>query len=271
LRTDRDKLLSDVEHDLGVSTSKLSRLENGQGKVALTDIMALISYYGIQGTPLAEQLEGWVRAARQTGWWTSYDEVVGGSLDAHLAYEVDAVVERVYTIPFLPVLLQTPQYAEAVFRDMEHRPPREIRQMLAVRHRRQEALRRRDGLERLQLIAVTHETALHQIVGSPSVMRDQLDALLENSELENVQLRILPFDATPTQAMTCMWAHFQWDESGESDIVHFETPAGFFSLEDPEQVGDYLHAHNELMQASHNEQDSRELIRTVRDKMSRNS
>jgi len=260
LREERGVLLNDVSQDLGISTSKLSRLENAQGRPHPRDIGDLIRYYEIDGTPLAERLEGWVEAAQRPGWWTDYDDVVAGTLDAHLAYEVDAIVERVYTIPFIPVLLQTLDYARAVFRDMEGRPEREIRRLLEIRLRRQEALRRREGLKPLRLVAVTHETALRQIVGSPGIMREQLDALLESSAASNVDLRVLPFTARPTFSMTCMWAYFEYNDSGESDIVHIETHAGFFSLGHAEQVKKYRAAHDALMRASLSRKGSLDLV-----------
>jgi len=269
LREEHGKLLSDVSQDLGISTSKLSRLENAQGKPNPRDVRDLIRYYQVDGTQLAERLEGWAEAAQRPGWWTDYDDLVAGTLDAHLAYEVDAVVERVYTIPFIPVLLQTLDYARAVFRDMEGRPEREIRQLLEIRLRRQEALRRREGQKRLRLVAVTHETALRQVVGSPAVMREQLDALLESSALPNVELRVMPFTAKPTFSMTCMYAYFQYDDSGESDIVHIETHAGFFSLGNADEVKKYRAAHDALMRASLGKEGSAELISSVRDEMAR--
>lgn len=267
LRTDRNKRLSDVSQDLGMSTSKLSRLENAQGLPHPRDIEDLIRYYQIQGTEQAEQLRGWLQAAQRTGWWTNYEDLVAGSLDAHLAYEVDAVVERVYTIPFIPVLLQTLDYARAVYRDMEHRPQKEIRQLLEIRLRRQAALTGRDGLAPLRLVAVTHETALRQVIGSAGVMREQLDALLEQAERPNVDLRVMPFTARPTFSMTCMWAYFQYDDSGESDIVHIETHAGFFSLGEANQVRKYRTAHDDLMSNSLTREDTLDLIRSVRDDM----
>jgi len=269
LREEHGKLLSDVSQDLRISTSKLSRLENAQGRPHPRDISDLIGYYQVEGTPLAGRLEEWVEAAQRPGWWTDYEDVVAGTLDAHLAYEVDAVVERVYTIPFIPVHFQTLDYARAVFRDMERRPEREIRQLLEVRLRRQEALRRREGMKPLRLVAVTHETALRQVVGSPAIMREQLDQLLERSAIPNVELRVMPFTAKPTFSMTCMWAYFQYDDSGESDIVHIETHAGFFSLGDAEEVRKYRAAHDALMKASLGKEGSLELISSVRDEIAR--
>lgn len=265
LREDSDKLLTDVAAELMISTSKLSRLENAQGKPLPRDIRDLIRYYKIEGTPLAGRLEHWVQAAQRPGWWTDFDDDVIEGLDTHLAYETDAAVARVYTVPFVPGLLQTHDYARAVFRDMEHRTDQQIEQLLEVRDKRKEALRSRDGLDPLELIAVTHESTLRQLVGSPEILRDQLDELVTCSAAPNVQLRVLPFTAKPVFSMTCMYAYFEYKDAGESDIVHIETHAGFFSVENPPQVKKYRAAHDALMDASLSEKDSRELICSVRD------
>ena len=51
LREDQGKLLNQVSEDLMISTSKLSRLENAQGKPLRRDIRDLIRYYEIEETP----------------------------------------------------------------------------------------------------------------------------------------------------------------------------------------------------------------------------
>lgn len=268
LREDSGKLLSNVASDLMISTSKLSRLENAQGRPLPRDIRDLIGYYGIQRTPLADRLQQWVNAAQRRGWWTDFDDqVVVEGLDAHLSYEEDATVERTYTLPFVPALLQTEDYARAVFRDMEQRSEDDIRQLLEVRQVRRQALVERSGLPPLELVAVTYESTLRQRVGSPQIMAEQLDELVEQSQAPNVRLHVLPFDAGPVFGMTCMWAYFEYQDVGdlEQDVVHIETPAGFFSIEDPARVADYRKAHNALVEASLNEDDSRSLIRAIRD------
>jgi len=278
LREDSGKNLNKVARDLMISTSKLSRLENAQGRPLPRDIRDLIVYYEIEGTPLAEDLRRWVTDAQSPGWWTDYDDevlspVLGGlGLDEHLAYEVDAAVERIYTLPFVPALLQTEDYARAIFRDMEHRPEEEIDQLVEVRKRRQQALKSRKGLKPLRLVAVTHESSLRRIVGSPETMRDQLDALVERSMTSNVSLHVFPFDARPVFTMTCMYAYFEYQNAElQQDVVHIETPAGYRSVEDPGQVAEYRKAHDALVKASLSEDDTRALISSVRDDMSNES
>jgi transcriptional regulator with XRE-family HTH domain len=284
LRERNQKLLTDVADDLLISTSKLSRLENAQGKPQLRDIRDLIRYYGIEGTSQAEQLRRWVAAADRPVWWADYDDEVVGRLDAHLAYEADATVERAYTLPFLPALLHTAEYARALiqhiephsadyarasFEDTEHSSADKVGEQVDLRMQRQEVLTHRPGLEPLQLVAVTHESALRQSVGSPEILRDQLDALVERSKAPNVSLHILPFSASPVFTMTCMYAYFEYqgDSNLEQDVVHIETHGGFASVEDPDRVADYRKWHDALVNASLDEDHSRNLIRSIRDDM----
>jgi hypothetical protein len=271
-RRESGQSLAEVQEVTLISTSKLSRLENAEGKPRLRDVRDLIRFYGKEGTPQAGRLERWVKAAEVPGWWTSFDDDVlqdRGRLDTHLAYEADAAVERVYTLPFVPVLLATDSYAEAVYREMERRPEDQIGPLMDIRRKRKEALKQREGLDPLKLIAVTHECTLRQIVGSPKVLRDQLDELLDRSHDENISLYVFPFSAKPVFSMTCMYAYFEYQDPQnlEQDLVHIETHAGFWTIDDPAQVTEYRKAHASLIASSLSENDSRALIQSIRDSM----
>ncbi len=264
--------LNEVAEALLISTSKLSRLENAEGKPQLRDVRDLIRHYGKEGTSMATRLERWVKAAEATGWWTGYDNDVlreGLRLDTHLAYEADAAIERVYTLPFVPALLQIDAYTEAIYRDMERRPEDQIPELLQIRSKRKEALKRREGLAPLRLVAVTHECTLRQIVGSPQILRDQLDELLVRSHEENVELHVFPFTAAPAPTMTCMYAYFEYKdpEDLEQDLVQIETQAGFWTIGDPEEVAGYRKSHEDLVASSLSKDDSRALIRNIRDSL----
>jgi hypothetical protein len=177
-------------------------------------------------------------------------------------------------------LLQTVDYSRAIFENMEHRSAdyanasfedtepsskEEVLELVKIRKRRQEVLSQRDGLDPLKLVAVMHESALRQSVGSPEILREQLGALLERSTAPNVSLYVLPFSASPVFTMTCMYAYFEYpgDDSLEQDVVHVETHAGFVSIEDPERVANYRKWHEALVGASLSEDDSRDLISAV--------
>lgn len=263
LREESGQSLQEVAVELMISRSKLSRLENAQGRPIPRDIRDLVRHFHIEGTPEADRLQRWVQEAQRVGWWSNHDVLTGtAGLEAYLAYESDATAERIYTLPFLPALLQTKDYATAVFRDMERRQTEEVDQLVAVRLKRQEALTDRKDLPQLELIAVTHESALRQAVGSPEVMRNQLDVLAERMSMPNVQLYVLPFSAKLVFSMTCMYAYFEYQDA--DNIVHIETHAGFTVIDDPTRVAQYRRTHDGLVQASLNEDDSRALILSIR-------
>ncbi len=266
------KSLTEVAQSTLISTSKLSRLENAEGKPRLRDVRDLIRFYGKQDTQAAARLERWVAAADVTGWWTDFDDEVlqdKGRLDIHLAYEADAAVERVYTIPFVPALLTTDDYAEAIYREMERRPEDQIGPLLDIRHKRKEALKEREGLDPLRLIAVTHESALRQVVGSPKILRDQLDELWARSHEDNVTLYVFPVSAQPVITMTTMYAYFEYQdpEDLEQDLVHIETHAGFWTIDNPARVAGYRRGHDALIDSSLGVDASRDLIRSIRDSL----
>ena len=271
-REESGQNLADVAKTTLISTSKLSRLENAEGKPRLRDVRDLIRFYRKQDTDMAAELERWVTDADVTGWWTDFDDEVlqdRGRLDIHLAYEADAAVERVYTLPFVPALLATDDYAEAVYREMERRPEDQIGPLMDIRHKRQEALKRRERRDPLKLVAVTHESSLRQLVGSPKILRDQLDELLVRSREDNITLHVFPFEAHPVPSMTCMYAYFEYHDPSdlEQDLVRIETHAGFRTIDDPPRVAEYRKAYDTLVNYSLSQEASRDLIRTIRDSL----
>lgn len=265
LREEAGLTLEDLEQALLISKSKLSRLETAQGSPRVRDVRDLIRHYGLEGSVKAEQFMRWLRAANKKEWWHSYLPAIKGGLDLHVAMEAEAAVIRVYTIPVLPVLLQIPDYTRALYQRMEPwHSEEELEKLLEVRHMRRLALDYRDGLPRLKLVAVTHESSIRQMVGDASIMRAQLSHLIERSTLPNVELRVLPFAKTPPFTSTCMWAYFEFDDS-EGDVVHVETHAGFGSIETAEHVERYRGYHDELMRSSLDPDETRQLITAVRD------
>ncbi|MEU5266011.1 helix-turn-helix transcriptional regulator [Amycolatopsis sp. NPDC021455] len=265
LRDESGRTLEEVAAALLISTSKLSRLENAQGSPQARDVRDLIRFYGIEDTQLAERLTRWVRASGRKAWWTDFSQTTATpGLDAHLAYESEATVARIYTIPLLPALLQTPDYARAQY--SSHEPwwsAAEVDQLVDLRERRKHALAERDGLEPLKLVAVTHECAVRQFVGSREIMRAQLDHLVERSTAPNIELRVFPLAHPPLFSMSCMYAYFEFEDELDRDIVHIETHAGFRHIETAETVGYYRGYHDDLVAASLEPDESRALIRRI--------
>ncbi len=96
----------------------------------------------------------------------------------------------------VPGLLQTDEYARAVFEADDHRYDgrargvSEIDQKVAVRMARQSLLTRQPPPE---FVAVLDEAVLRREVGGPDVLRRQLVRLTELSERANVTIQVMPF------------------------------------------------------------------------------
>ncbi|MGH4018915.1 MAG: helix-turn-helix domain-containing protein [Pseudonocardiaceae bacterium] len=267
LRDESDRTLDEVAHTLMISTSKLSRLENAQGSPQARDVRDLAVYYEVAETALGERLMRWAREGRRQGWWADYDEVIhrNESFDTYLAYETEATIARVYTIPYVTGLLQTADYTRALTSAMwRWNTDKEVDRLVQVRLRRQQGLTHREGLPPLELRAILHESCLTQFVGSAEIMRAQLETLLKApSMFPKVDLRVLPASAEPHQMNTCTWSYFMFSDSLDRDVVHLETHAGYRHIESDEQVKRYDRGFEELSRHSLIPEESNDLIRSV--------
>lgn len=98
-----------------------------------------------------------------------------------------------YLPVLVPGLLQTPEYAAAVISGGIYvgLSDQEVTDAVAKRMERQKIL---DHDDPPQLWAVLNEAVLHQVVGSPEIMRGQFEHLLHLIRIRrNVRVQILPF------------------------------------------------------------------------------
>jgi len=266
LREESGRTLDEVAQALMISTSKLSRLENAQGSPQVRDVRDLVVYYGLRDEPLGRRLMTWAREGRQMGWWADYEDLIqwSESFDVYLAYETEAKTSRVYSIPYITGLLQTREYTRELVKAMSPwYTSEEVERFVQLRMRRQDGLSHREGRPPLELRTIIHEVSLSQLVGSPEIMRDQLDALLTApSKYPKVDLRILPARAEPHLMNTCTWSYFVFEEL-DRDVVHLETHAGFRYIEDIETIKRYGRAFSDMSERSLDPEESAKLIHSM--------
>ncbi|MFF8437418.1 DUF5753 domain-containing protein [Streptomyces bacillaris] len=130
---------------------------------------------------------------RGRGWWEDYrTDLTSGAMDL-AELEHHAVGIRAVLIMYMPGLLQTEDYARAVFAEAVPRLP-EARRRRQLSHR----LKRRDVLDREnppECTFLVHEAALRMVYGDSKIARRQLEHLLRESERDNVTVRVVPFAA----------------------------------------------------------------------------
>lgn len=249
--------LEAVAQELGWSTSKVSRIELAKIAVTPTDVRALLGVLDV----MSDEVETLVSLAgedRQPGWWRQYAEVLPSWFEGYLSLESEAVRLLAYESEVVPGLLQTEQYAAEILR---HSPftqlPDEAARAAELRRARQVRLVDPDPI---QLDVVVNEGALRRIVGGPEVMIGQLTRLIETTELPNVALRVLPFDAGAHPGIDGSFTVLEFSDPSEPRIVYLDRMTDSEYLDGLRDVAAYRHAHKRLAASALSPDDSREMI-----------
>ena len=263
------RTLDDVADETLISTSKLSRLENGQGVPQPRDIRDLINFYGADRAT-AERIRRWAAEGRHQAWWKEYSDVIRESLDPFLDYESGASLIRTYVPMVLPGLLQTEAYATRLLTTLHPQWTAEhVAKLVQVRLRRQEILIA--GSDATRLLAVVDEAAVRRALAmdSSADAREQLEHLSEMSKRRNVSVRILPLTAGLHAGMDGRFAVFQFSDDIDRDVVHIETLGGDRYLEEPSSVLEYIRLFDAVTQRSLDNPESRDLLTRLVDSLPR--
>jgi transcriptional regulator with XRE-family HTH domain len=118
----------------------------------------------------------------------------------YVLVEAEAITVQWYEPLLIPGLLQTKEYAwELISNDCPPLDEETVEERVAARLKRQGKL---TGKPPAHCTFVMHEAALRAVVGNRSVMRRQLEHLLEVGKLRNLTLQVLPFALAPTVALS---------------------------------------------------------------------
>ncbi|WP_328427411.1 helix-turn-helix domain-containing protein [Streptomyces sp. NBC_00443] len=264
LREESSLTCSQVGKELDWSSSKVSRMETGQGRVQPSDVDALCRLYGT-AAELRELLKSLAKESKTKGWWHAHSNAIPAWFSVYVGLEQAVADLRTYQAEFIPGLLQTGEYASELSRAWVDHTPEVIERMVEVRMRRQELL---TGESAPDLWAVIHESALRHTVGSREGMTRQLERMLEMQKLKNVIVQILPFDAGayPT---TGSFTVLGFPEQEDPDVVYREGLTDSVYLEEPNDVALYTKAFDHLRALALSPQRSALLITRLMEENSR--
>ncbi|MGW6924051.1 helix-turn-helix domain-containing protein [Streptomyces sp. NPDC054950] len=176
---------------LGVSNVQISQIESGVTGVSEERLRRLASHYDCTDGEFIDALA--VMATDRTrGWWEEYRGLLPASFLDLSELEHHARTQANVAVLFVPGLLQTEEYARAVF---SNRIPELSSDELELRV--QHRLARRVVIERAAPIgfeAVIHEAALRIRVSDRGASLAQLTRILELSEEDHISVRVIPFD-----------------------------------------------------------------------------
>lgn len=243
--------------ELGWSPSKVSRIEAAKTMPSADDIKAMGQLYRT-GEEKLDELFGLLRDADQRGWWEDYEDALPEEYTRFLGLEAEAIVQRSWEPQVVTGLLQTEEYAREVIlatRGITRITHSGVRSRVEARLDRQQRVLRRPDPPEFQV--VLDESALMRRFGEPSVMRAQMEHLLESSLLPNISLRVLPLDSLHP-VNTGAYIHLKF--AGFDDVVYLEHLYSAHFVEDLERVAGYEAAFDHLRSEALDEDESRVLI-----------
>ncbi|MFE1796193.1 helix-turn-helix transcriptional regulator [Streptomyces sp. NPDC059517] len=236
---------------LGVSPAQITHIESGLAGVSEKRLRRLASHYACTDTEFIDALVA-MATDRTQGWWEEYRGLLPTPFLDLAELEHHAGFQRHVAILYVPGLLQTEDYARAVFSSrLPELTDEEVE--LRIRHRmaRQEI--------RIPYEVVLHEAALRIRVDDRATSKAQLAQLLTLSEADHITLRVIPFDldgfAKASSTMTYVGGPLP-----KLDTVVRDAPHGSVFIDADAQLNTYRTSFRTVEASSLASEQSREFI-----------
>lgn len=247
-----------VGQALDWSGSKVNRMETGSGRIQPSDIDALCRFYATT-EELREFLKSLAREAKTRGWWQVHGAGVPEWFNIYIGLEQDASTFRQYQCELIPGLMQTEAYTSELHRTGAHMSDEDIDRAVRVRMERQAMLTRADAPDAW---FVVNESCLRNVIGDRSLMREQLEHVLESAQLPCVTLQVLAFDSG-TYPATGTFTMLGFPAPEDPDLVYRDGITDAVYLEGEHHVREYTRAFDGLRAAALSPQRSTHLIKSV--------
>ncbi|OMI38283.1 helix-turn-helix domain-containing protein [Streptomyces sparsogenes] len=244
---------------LGVNRTRISNIEAGRFGVSEDRIRTLATIYSCTDRAYIDALVA-MNEERVRGWWEDYrDKTHASALDL-AELEHHAVAMRSMQMMHVPGLLQTEEYAKAVFSTAVTSPTAaQLRARISYRLRRRDVLDREDPPQCTFLI---HEAVLRMEFGGAKVRRGQLEYLIEASERDNVTVRVIPF-AAGGFANPGMSTLYVSGPVRQLDTVQADTPSGGAFLDSEAHLEHYGRILDQLEALALAPEDTTSFIRDI--------
>jgi transcriptional regulator with XRE-family HTH domain len=244
------------------SEAKISRLEAGRVGFKRRDVADLLAMYGVTDESTRDAVVRLAEQANEPGWWHRYNDTVPGWFSTFVGLEQAAAIIRCYEAQYVPGLLQTEAYANAVIDLGRLVRVDQVSQRVELRMHRKELLSIPNPPD---YWAVIDEAALRRIMGSREIMRDQLDHMVEASKRPNITVQVVPFDRSDAAVLGGSFTLLRFTEPDLPDIVYIEQINSALYLNRSEDVDLYLKIVDRLAAGALTPARSSEMIASVRD------
>ncbi|MBF6221833.1 helix-turn-helix domain-containing protein [Nocardia abscessus] len=263
LREARGISLEEAGEAIRGSHSKISRLELGRTGFRERDLVDLLALYGVTDEAECAEFKRLAKQANTSGWWHRDTDWLPKWFDTYLGLEHAAQLIRCYEPRVIPELLQTPDYARALFvLAHPHEDEESIERRVALRMRRQEILTRPDPP---QMWLIIEEAALRRRIGGSQVWLAQLEYLLRAAEAPNITVQVLADHVGGPALADGAFTMLRFAETDLPDIVYLQQLTSALYLDKIADLDVYYAVLNQLLVLAPPPEHSRGLLQLLRD------
>ncbi|GAA2963541.1 helix-turn-helix transcriptional regulator [Streptomyces enissocaesilis] len=250
---------------LRVTPATIRRMETAEVALKIPYVQLLLPAYGLPAEETASFVE-LAEEANRPGWWQRFHGILPDWFSMYVSLEGAASLIRAYEPQFVPGLLQTENYARAIMRGgaVGQTRPDEIERHVALRMARQSLLARPDAPK---LWVVMDETVLRRPVGSPDVLGEQIDRLLEAAEMPNVTLQIAEFVTGHHPGTYGPFVLFRFAVPELPDMVYSEYLTGAVYLDSRSEVASHLEVLDRMAAQAATAQRTKEILKDLREEL----
>ncbi|MQM28654.1 helix-turn-helix domain-containing protein [Glycomyces albidus] len=231
LRKSRKMSLKEVGEYLQRDQGTISRYENGELPVRRGDLAVMLDLFGVSDEKVRDDLEQLRAECWRKDWWDQHKDDFGSDFInvPWLESRADSICTYQHFLVY--GLFQTRRYAEAVISRLEadKASPEQIQRWVDLRIERQRILAADNPPE---IDAVFESAVLERTAGSPAIMREQLQRLLEIGDSAAATIRFVPTAVGPHTGLSGSFNLFKMPEPYPA-VAYVETTAGALYAEEP--------------------------------------
>lgn len=209
----------------------LSRYETGGYPIRRSDVMALMTLYGVSDETTRERLLKQCSELWRKGWWDPHADDLGEQFINVPWLESQAIEICSYQNMTIDGLLQTKEYARELIGYFagEDTPDAQIERWVDLRIRRQRVV---EPDSSVKITHILEESVLHRTIGSNREHQAQLKHLLAMSQRDQVELLALPSKSGVHPGLEGSFNLYVLPEPYE-DAAVVNSPGGSLYIEPP--------------------------------------
>jgi transcriptional regulator with XRE-family HTH domain len=251
-----------MARSIGMSASKISRMEDTSSPVFEDDLQRLLDFHHVSRQKRMELLDLY-RHALERNWLRVNNPHLPKDWQAWTDFEDEASGLFNYEPLMIPGLLQTPEYARAIIAATgKGLTDADVDALVGSRRARQGLLSRTTPV---RLHALIEQHALERAFGPQADREQQIRHLISETRRANVTVQILPTEAGLHSGLNGSFVVMQYEE--QASLVLLENKVSSMFLDEDEHIETYEAVWGELRALAYDATESLDIMRSMADRL----